>query len=123
MAAAPPGRVRAGLVLAGLLGAVDCTSLAFPPTDPGEVGPPTAILALDVVLGVVTLAAVGWAWFTGRRAALRVAAGARVLSAITALPAFFVDVPAWVKLAVAGVVVLTLVAVLLLLAPARVRSA
>ena len=58
----------------------------------------------------------------GARAAAapsRIVAGTRVLSAITALPAFFVDVPALVKLLVAVVVVLTVVSVVLVLAPAR----
>ena len=43
------------------------------------------------------------AW-RGNRAALRVVAGS-LMNLLTALPAFFVDVPAWIKLAV-GVSVL-----------------
>lgn len=109
---------RVGLGLAAFLGLADCTALAFP-TPEGEVGPPTGILVLDLVLGVITLAAVAVAWRTGRRGALRVAAAARVLSAVTALPAFFVDVEASVVLLVAVFVALTIATVLLLLAPAR----
>jgi len=111
-------RNRAGLVLAALLGLVDVGS-AFFPTPDGEIGPPMSILVLDAVLGVVTLVAAAVAWRTGRRGALRVVAGTRVLSVITALPAFFVDVPPVVKLLVAVFVVLTVVCVVLVLAPAR----
>jgi hypothetical protein len=42
-----------------------------------------------------------------------------VLITITALPGFFVDVPAPVKLLVAGSVLVTAVAVILILTPAR----
>ena len=114
-------RTRAGLVLAALLGVADVVS-AFFPTPGGEVGPPLPIVLLGGLLGIATLAAVVVAWRTGRRGALRVIAGTRVLSAITALPAFFVDVPAGLKLAVAVAVVLTVVCVVLVLAPTR-RSA
>lgn len=117
----PTTRTRAGLVLAALLGVADVVS-AFFPTPDGEIGPPLPIVLLGGLLGVATLAAVVVAWRTGRRGALRIVAGTRVLSAITALPAFFVDIPAWLRLAAAVAVVLTVVCVLLVLAPAR-RSA
>ena len=109
---------RAGLVLAALLGVADVVS-AFFPTPDGEVGPPLPIVLLGGLLGLATLAAAAVAWRTARRGALRIVAGTRVLSAITALPAFFVDVPAWVKVVVAVGVVLTVVCVVLVLAPAR----
>ena len=112
---------RAGLVLAAVLGLADVVS-AFFPTPDGEIGPPLPIVVLGGVLGLATLAAVAVAWRTGRRGALRIVAGTRVLSAISALPAFFVDVPAGLKLVVAVAVVLTVVCVVLVLAPAR-RSA
>jgi hypothetical protein len=111
-------RTRVGLVLAVVLGLADVVS-AFFPTPDGEVGPPLAIVILGGVLGLATLAAVAVAWRSGRRGALRIVAGTRVLSAITALPAFFVDVPAWLKLLVAVLVVLTVVCVVLVLSPAR----
>jgi len=112
---------RVGLVLAAVLGLADVVS-AFFPTPDGEIGPPLPIVVLGGVLGLATLAAVAVAWRTGRRGALRIVAGTRVLSAISALPAFFVDVPAGLKLVVAVAVVLTVVCVVLVLAPAR-RSA
>src|SRR3954468_24121584 len=97
-------RIRVGLVLAALLGLVDVVS-AFFPTPDGAIGPPLPIVVLGGLLGVATLVAVVAAWRPGRRGALRIVAGTRVLSAITALPAFFVDVPALVKLLVAVFVV------------------
>jgi hypothetical protein len=111
-------RTRAGLVIAALLGVADVVS-AFFPTPDGQVGPPLPIVVLGGVIGLATLAAVVVAWRTGRRGALRIVAGTRVLSAITALPGFFVDIPAWLKLLTAVFVVLTVVCVVLVLAPAR----
>jgi hypothetical protein len=111
-------RTRTGLVIAALLGVADVVS-AFFPTPDGEVGPPLPIVLLGGLLGIATLAAVVVAWRTGKRGALRIVAGTRVLSAITALPAFFVDIPAWLKLVVAVAVVLTVVCVVLVLSPAR----
>jgi hypothetical protein len=111
-------RTRAGLVLAALLGVADVVT-AFFPTPEGQVGPPLPIVLLAGLLGVVTLAAVAVAWRTGRRGALRLIAGTRVLSAVTALPAFFVDVPPALKLIVAVGIVLTVVCVVLVLSPAR----
>ena len=111
-------RTRAGLVLAALLGLADVVS-AFFPTPEGEVGPPLPIVVLGGLLGLATLAAVAAAWRTGQRGMLRIVAATRVLSAISALPAFFVDIPAALKLVVAVAVVLTVVCVVLVLTPAR----
>jgi hypothetical protein len=112
---------RIGIGLAVVLSLMDFASLLVP-TPPGEAGPPYVVLLLSAALGVVTLVAVAVAWRRGSRGALRIAAGARVVSAITSLPAFFVDVAAWIQLVVALTVVLTIACVLLMLAPAR-RSA
>jgi hypothetical protein len=109
---------KVGLVLAGVLGASDLLGLFFP-TPPGEVGPPLAILVLDSLLGVVTVVAVVAAWRTRRRGFVRLAAGARILSMVTALPAFFAGVPNWLVAVVALVVVLTITAVVLMLLPPR----
>jgi hypothetical protein len=109
---------KVGLVLAGILGASDLVGLFFP-TPPGEVGPPLAILVLGSLLGVVTVVAVVAAWRTRRRGLVRLAAGTRILSMITALPAFFAGVPAWLVAVVALVVVLTITAVVLMLLPPR----
>ncbi len=108
---------KTGLVLAGLAGIADLTS-AFDLSgqDGDHPGPPTAILAVDVVLGLVTVVAVVHAWRTGNRAGSRVAAAARILSALTALPAFFVEgVPPGLVAVVAVFVILTVITVALLL--------
>jgi hypothetical protein len=110
-------RQKIGLVLAGLINATNIPS-AFSPTPDGDVGPPYAILLLASLLGVVGLVATVLAW-RGNRAALRVAAGALVINVITSLPAFFVDVPAFIKALVALSVVVTVATLVLMFSPAR----
>lgn len=100
---------RAGLSLLGLLSLGDLSTLA--PTDGST--PPYAVAALDAVLGAVCLYLVVRAL---RSAAypLHVLVSLRVLSAVTALPAFVIsDVPAAPRAAAAVVVVLTAAGVLL----------
>jgi hypothetical protein len=109
---------KVGLAIAGLLGLADIPA-ALMPTPDGEVGPPYAILVLGSILGVVTVVAVVIGWTKANRAAIRVAAGARIVSVLTALPAFFVDVPWFIKLLVTVAVVLTVISVVLMLSPAR----
>lgn len=115
----PSTRQKVGLILAGLL---SLTSLpgVFMPTPAGEVGPPFVVLLLSTVLGVVGLIAVVLAW-RGSVTALRVAAGAVILPVLTALPAFFVEVPVGVQLLVAASVLLTIVAVVLMLSSSASR--
>jgi hypothetical protein len=115
----PTLRNKIGLVIAVLLAIGDVVS-AFRPTPDGEEGPPYSILLISGVLGVITLAAVVPAW-RGSRTAARVAVGARILSALTSLPAFFVDIPSGLLVAVAVSIVLTVVCAVLILAPADRR--
>jgi hypothetical protein len=112
-------RNRIGLAIAVLLGLADIVS-AFQPTPDGEAGPPYIILLISGILGVVTLAAIVPAW-RGNRTAARVVVGARILSALTSLPAFFVDIPAGLMVAVSVSIVLTVVCAVLILAPANER--
>jgi hypothetical protein len=113
-------RNRTGLGIAAVLGLADLVGLAGPQPGPGEEGPPLGVLVAGAVLGVVTLAAVAYTWRTGNRVGSRVVAGARILSAIGALPAFFVeDVPAGFVAAAAVGVLLTVVCVWLVLSPSR----
>ena len=112
---------KVGLVVAGLLGLADTVTLAFPTPD-GDVGPPIGILVFSAVCGVVTVIAVVIAFMRASRVAIRVAAGARVLSVMSSLPAFFVDVPPAVKILVAAFVVVTVISVVLMLSAAP-RSA
>ena len=111
-------RNKVGLALLGLLGLADCTAV-LQATPDGEVGPPMGILVLDSLLGIVTLVFVVIAWRTASRGAIRIVAGARILSVLTAVPAFFAGVPAAVVLIVSLFVVLTFVGVVLALTPAR----
>ena len=109
---------KAGLVLAGVLGILDVGGLAFPTPD-DQVGPPYWILVLDAVLGVITLVGVAWALLRQHRGAVRIVAAARIVSLITALPAFFVGPPAGVLLAVGAFAVITVVVVAMMLTPPR----
>jgi len=109
-----PGR-RAGLAILGLLSLGDMSTILL--TD-GET-PPYAVAAAALVLGLVSLALVVRA-FRRPSGSLRLLIGLRILSAVLAVPAFFVpDVPAGAQAAAAAVVVLTAVGVLL---TARGRS-
>ena len=115
----PTLRTKIGLAIAVLLALADVVS-AFMPTPDGEDGPPYAVLLLCGVLGVLTLALVRPAW-RGNRTAARVAVGARVLSALTSVPAFFVDVPAGILVAVAASLALTAACAVLILIEANPR--
>ncbi len=110
-------RQKVGLVVAGLYSVSNIPSFLEAP-DPGVVGPPLSILVVGSVLGVVGVVAVVLAW-RGDRVALRVAAGAIIVMTLTGLPAFFVDVPMWVKALVALSVLLTVLAVVLMLSGDR----
>lgn len=118
MNTAPSTRQKVGLVLTGLLSAGSLPSVLVPTSD-GQEGPPMAILAADTLLGIVGLIAVVIAWRSGSQAAFRVAAGALIVAALTAVPAFFADVPAGIKLLSAVFTLVTILAVVLLFSPAR----
>jgi len=100
---------RAGLVILGLLSVADVATL--PLTDGDH--PPYAIASLATLLGIASLVLVVKALRDPSRS-LRLLIGLRILSALTALPAFFVDdVPAAAQAIAAGIVVLTAAGVLL----------
>ncbi len=109
---------RVGLVLTLLLGLGNVTS-AFFPTPAGEVGPPFEVLLADTVLAAVVVVAVIVAWVRRSRLAARIAAGCVILIAISAMPAFFVDVPPAVKALVGAITLVTVLACGLMLAPAK----
>jgi hypothetical protein len=106
------GKQKAGLIICILYGLGNIPS-ALAPTPDGEEGPPLAILVIGSILGVVAVVAAVLAW-RGNRPALRVGAGAMIVMTLTGLPAFFVDVPMFVKALVGFSVVLTVVAVVLM---------
>ena len=118
---ATTSRQKTGLVLAGLLSALSVPS-TFGSIPDGETGPPDNVLVLDSVLGVIGVVAVVVVWRTGSRGAARVLVGALGVMALTAMPAFFVDVPAAVKMLVGGTTLLAIVAAALVLSPAPPRA-
>jgi hypothetical protein len=91
-----------GLIDVALVGAI------------GSYEPPPLAVSLGVAaLGLITLAALVPA-SRGSRGALRAIVTARVISALLAVPAFFLDAPAWVMV-VEGFVIAATVAALILL--------
>jgi hypothetical protein len=104
---------KVGLVLAMLYGLANIPSFLAGEPDPGDAGPPLAILVISSVLGVIALVAAIWAW-RGNRVALRVAAGATILITLSGLPAFFVDVSTAIKALVGFSVLLNVVIVVLM---------
>jgi hypothetical protein len=108
---------KVGLVVCGLYSLSNIPSVLESQPD-GEEGPPMAILVVGTILGVVGLVATVMAW-RGNRLALRVAAGAIIVITLTGLPAFFVDVPMWIKAIVGLSVVVTVAAVVLMFSTDR----
>ena len=107
-------RIRAGLVILGLLSVGDIVALAATDGD----HPPYAIAVLGALLGIASLYFLIRAW-RGHRTAVRPLLGLRILSAVTAVPAFFVDdVPTAAVTAAAVVIVLTAVGCALVASPA-----
>ena len=119
MTAATPVRSRistkqkVGLVLCFLNSLQSVPSFLVGGPDPGQEGPPEAVLVLASVLGVIGVIATVLAW-RGSGVALRVAAGTIIVNTLTSLPAFFVDVPTWLKAVAAFGVVLCIVTVVLM---------
>lgn len=118
---------HAGLALATLLALADLSGifLVEPTTETSaRNGPPVEVLWFAFAMALVTLAGAALAWAgRWRGPAVRIAAVARILSALTAVPAFFVGgVPAQLLVAAAVTVLLTVVAVVLMLLRPRRRG-
>ena len=110
-----------GLAICTLLGVIDIISLAALVSDADD-GPPVLVTLIGAVLGVITLVGARMAWRGGRSGVVAVIVS-RVLDALLALPAFFVDdVPDWVPPVVGIFVVLTVVGVGLLVVALRRRE-
>lgn len=92
---------------------------AITPVPEGVTGPPMAILWACTVLSAVAIVAGVVAWRNGSRPAARLTAASMILVTLTSLPAFFVDVPAGIKVLVAAGVVLTVVFTVLIFSPAK----
>ena len=108
----------AGLAILGLLSLFD---LAGPLFTDGE-NPPMEIALVGAVLGLASLVLIGYV-VRGASRALAPLVVLRILSALSAVPAFFVgDVPAGI-VALAGVLVaLTFVGVAMILRPVAARE-
>lgn len=91
-----------GLIDVGLVGAIGTN-------DP----PPLAVSLGVAALGLITLIGIMPA-SQGSRGALRTIVAARVISALLAVPAFFLDAPAWVMVIEGFVIVATVTALILL---------
>ena len=110
--------VRTGLVLAVLLALGDVA--AGITTISGDAAG-TTVSVVDGLLALGTIGSLPAAW-RGAAWALRTVASTRLLGAVTAVPAFFVDdVPAGLVLAAAVTVVVAIVAAVLVL-PRGTRS-
>jgi hypothetical protein len=108
-----------GLVIAGLLALGDLTTPLF--TD-GE-HPPMAVALVCAALGLITAVALPAAWRRQSRGAVTAIIVTRLLSAVTALPAFVADgVPAGAKVAAAAGILIA-AATVALLAPRLRRPA
>lgn len=112
-------RNRIGLALAFLLGLIGVPMFLRDAPDPGVVGPPTVVLVTESLCGLVTIVAVTVGWRLGSTRAIRLASGAKIVSVLTAAPAFFLDRPALNKLLLAILFAATLTAVVLMLTPSR----
>ena len=109
-----PGSFRAGLALSAVLGVLSVVFIAVPTPD-GEEGPPVIVVLISALFGLVQVACAIVAWRSGNRLAVRVNAAVLIINALLSLPAFFVDVDAWIKAAAALGVILTVVALVLTL--------
>jgi hypothetical protein len=108
---------RTGLVLAGLLALSDLFSFALGPQ-------PLSVVVVSTVLGVLTLVALAPAWRSRRRGAVVAVAVTRIVSALLAVPAFFVGgVAGAVQVVAAVIIVLAVVSTVLLFAARTPASA
>lgn len=110
---------KVGLGLAIFYAITNIPSAFVPPSTGDEAGPPMAILWVCTVLSVVALVAGIMAWRSGSRPAARLTAASLIVVTLTSLPAFFVDVPAGIKILVAAGVVITVVLTVLIFSPGK----
>ena len=110
---------KVGLGLAIFYAVTNLPTAFLPSTDAGEDGPPMAILVVCSVLAAVALVAAVVAWRTGSRPAARLTAASLIVITLTSLPAFFVDVPAGIKVLVAAGVAVTIAIVVLMFSPPK----
>ena len=106
-------RLRAGLALSAVLGLLGVAFLGVPAD--GQEAPPVIVIVLSAVLGLIQVACAVIGWRSGNRLAIRINAAVLIINALLSVPAFFVDVDAWIKAVAALSVILTVVALVLTL--------
>jgi hypothetical protein len=107
-------RLRAGLAISAFLGLAQFPFL-FVPVPAGTDGPPVAVIILSMLLGLTSVVCAAVAWPSGNRLAVRINAAALLVNAVASLPAFFVDIQAWIKVGTAVQILLTVAALVLTL--------
>lgn len=109
-------KVKIGLAIAVVLGVLDIISLAMPAPEDDAAGPPIGVLVFTTIMGLLTIVFAFLAWKRHSRNAIRGVVVTRFLSALSAVPAFFVsDVPGPVVVLVAVFVVVTVVTIALVM--------
>jgi hypothetical protein len=112
---------KVGLGLAVLYAVANIPSV-FIPVDNGD-GPPFAIALICTILAVVATVAGVVAWRQCSRAAARLTAASLIVITLTSLPAFFLDVPAAIKvIAAIGVVLMVVIVTLMFSGPERAQG-
>ena len=106
-------RLRAGLALSAVLGLLGVAFLGVPAD--GQEAPPVIVIVLSAVLGLIQVACAVIGWRSGNRLAIRINAALLIINALLSVPAFFVDIDAWIKAVSALSVILTVVALVLTL--------
>ena len=107
---------KVGLGLAGFLGLLDIAGYFLTPDPSADMrGPPDWILLLDAILGIITVVAVFLVFRTPNKVIIGTTITARVASALTAVPAYFVGVPTSILVLVTAFIAATIVSVWLIL--------
>ncbi len=111
--------MTAGLVICGVLGALDIVGLAGFGSDDA---PPAAVMVFGAALGVITLVGTWAAWGNKRGGVLAVVVS-RVISGLLGVPVFFADdAPDWGPVVVVISIALTIVGLALIYAGQRRQS-
>jgi peptidoglycan/LPS O-acetylase OafA/YrhL len=111
---ATTSRFRAGLAISALLGLLNI-GFVLVPTPDGQDNPPVAVIVGSALIGLVSVVCAAVAWRSGNRLAVRINAAALIVDALLTMPAFFVDIDAWIKAVGALAIVLTVAALVLTL--------
>jgi hypothetical protein len=108
------GPFRAGLALSALIG-LENLAFVLVPTPDGQDNPPVLVIVASAAIGLVSVVCAVLAWRSGNRLAVRINAAALIITALLTMPAFFVDIPSWIKAVGALSIILTVAALVLTL--------